>query len=442
MKAADDTIGTPPFDGEAQRDNQTSTDVDALRDDETTITQESDLDRPDPDGNDSSRESAERDFGPPTVTAETKEICKMEPAPADAKENVTDAVQEIQIICLADIEVLPNRRALDEEPLAQLVASMSTLGLQTPITLNRDPETGRFVLVAGAYRLEAARRLGWLSIGATVVEWTPERQRMGEIAENLHRAELTTLERSEQIAEWIRLLGQAQTGEDSGWTGKVAPSETVSKGGRGKKGGVREAARGIGVDRNDAHRAMKVAGLSEEAKQTARELGLDNNRSVLSAAAKAEDSVSFLRDEHARRAGLQEQATSGKSSGDKNRKRARPAREGKQTRVEMKSLKAEQAGAGGHSEPSHWREASIPVGRTVERQTVDPARIVAVDDFARVALGIVRTKVDYRRLLRCLRALGLEDVVQAIIALRPQLWLPDRGKPGGIPLPPALGGPN
>ncbi len=84
----------------------------------------------------------------------------------------------------------------------------------------------------------------------------------------------------------------------------------------------------------------------------------------------------------------------------------------------------------------------MAVGETLDRQSVDPARIAAVDEFARVALGIVRTKIDYRRLLRCLRALGLEDVVQAIIALRPQLWLLDRGKPGGIPLPPLLSGPN
>jgi hypothetical protein len=31
-----------------------------------------------------------------------------------------------------------------------------------------------------------------------------------EFAENLHRAELTVLERDEQIAKWIRLIGERQ----------------------------------------------------------------------------------------------------------------------------------------------------------------------------------------------------------------------------------------
>lgn len=38
---------------------------------------------------------------------------------------------------------------------------------------------------------------------------------------------------------------------------------------------------------------MKVAGLSDEAKQAARDTGLDDERSLLLAAAKAEDDVAF-----------------------------------------------------------------------------------------------------------------------------------------------------
>ncbi len=86
--------------------------------------------------------------------------------------------------------------------------------------------------------------------------------RLWEIAENLHRAELTALERAENIAEWIRLAD------------KVGQLDPLSKGGRGNEGGVRAAAREIGVERMEARRAEKVASLSDDAKEAAREAGL------------------------------------------------------------------------------------------------------------------------------------------------------------------------
>ncbi|TLG71836.1 hypothetical protein [Methylocystis sp. B8] len=104
------------------------------------------------------------------------------------------------------------------------------------------------------------------------------------ISENLRRADLTKLERDEQIAEWIRLAEKKGAGE------KPSQLATVSKGGRGNEGGVRAAARELHIDKDDAHRATKVASLSDEAKRAAREVGLDNKRSVLLKASREEDS--------------------------------------------------------------------------------------------------------------------------------------------------------
>ena len=50
--------------------------------------------------------------------------------------------------------------------------------------------------------------------------------------------------------------------------------------------GVNAAARVLGISKDDAHRAVQVASLSEEAKEAARESGLDNNRSALLTVAK------------------------------------------------------------------------------------------------------------------------------------------------------------
>ncbi len=86
---------------------------------------------------------------------------------------------------------------------------------------------------------------------------------MWEIAENLHRAELTALERDEHVAEWVRL------------SKKPSQSDTVSRGGRGREGGVNAAVRDLGLERNVAHRAVKVDSLSQEAKQAARDAASD-----------------------------------------------------------------------------------------------------------------------------------------------------------------------
>jgi hypothetical protein len=50
--------------------------------------------------------------------------------------------------------------------------------------------------------------------------------------------------------------------------------------------GVRKVARELDLDRKDVERAVKVASISPEAKQAARDAGLDNNRQALLAVAK------------------------------------------------------------------------------------------------------------------------------------------------------------
>jgi ParB family chromosome partitioning protein len=79
----------------------------------------------------------------------------------------------------------------------------------------------------------------------------------GEIAENLHRADLTALERSEHIAEWIKL-----TGEKVAHAAQLAPHGKAGQ----QSGGTNAAVRELGIDRTDAQRAVRVAGLSEPAK--------------------------------------------------------------------------------------------------------------------------------------------------------------------------------
>lgn len=174
-------------------------------------------------------------------------------------------------------------RGLDAAAVKRLAESLAKIGLQTPISVRMEGDD--LLLVAGLHRLEAARSLGWDRIDAVYIDGDDRDARLWEISENLHRADLTVLERDEHVAEWISLT------EAMGVSAQLAQKP---KGGR-PEGGLSAAARDLGVDRDDARRAQKVASLPDDAKQAARDVGLDDNRSALLAAAKAPDPAAELR---------------------------------------------------------------------------------------------------------------------------------------------------
>lgn len=175
-----------------------------------------------------------------------------------------------------DIEIGGARRQCDPAKVATLAESMKEIGMQTPISVWFTADNEHVYLVAGRHRLEAAKLLGWPYISCIVVALDERQRRMWEISENLHRAELTVLERVELEAEWIRLAAD-----------KPAQDEPVySKGGRGKESGINLAARELGIDRTEAQRAVKIDSLAPAAKEKARALRLDNNQTALLKAAR------------------------------------------------------------------------------------------------------------------------------------------------------------
>ena len=188
--------------------------------------------------------------------------------------------RRIEIVNLDFIKIGPRHRELREEQVSSLVQSIAKIGLKTPITVRQATPEDDMLLVAGAHRLEACKRLFMDEIEAFVIENDDEKAaRMWEIAENLHRAELTALERSEHVSEWIRLAEQKAAHLSSQLATK-GPFKSGEKAHR-PESGVRAAARELNIDKDDAHRAVKVASLSHAAKEAARETGLDDNRSAL-----------------------------------------------------------------------------------------------------------------------------------------------------------------
>lgn len=188
------------------------------------------------------------------------------------------------------IVVGERKRPVDDDKVAILAKSMETIGLQQPISIwaEKDEIEGApdtLHLVAGLHRLRAAEKLGWEQIDAVYVDLSDIDRRRWEIAENLHRSELTALERDQHVAEWIRLTEEAEKKQED------ISSQNETKLGR-RSSGVNKAAKELNIPGKterakqvNAHRAVKVASLTEEAKETAREVGLDKNRSALLTAA-------------------------------------------------------------------------------------------------------------------------------------------------------------
>jgi ParB family chromosome partitioning protein len=183
------------------------------------------------------------------------------------------------------ITVGQRKRVLNADAVSRLAESIEKLGLRTPISVryyDDRPDAAQgtvdtLLLLAGAHRLAAMKQLGREKIPCLVYYDGDEVDaELWEIAENLHRADLTALERDEQVARWLELSRE-----------KVLPQLVPKPDGGRPEGGVRAASRELGVNREDARRATKVASLSDDAKAAAREVGLDDNRTALLTAARA-----------------------------------------------------------------------------------------------------------------------------------------------------------
>jgi ParB family chromosome partitioning protein len=165
--------------------------------------------------------------------------------------------------------VKPPRRQVDTNTVVSLAESINRIGLINPITVLEQADTADYILVTGLHRLEAFRHLKPDSIPVFILPAsTAETEaRMMEISENLHRLELTALERAEQVDEWRQLAKVRKLS---------APSNTQPA-----ESGAREAARELGVDEKTVRNASKIASITPEAKEAARNAGIDDNQSNL-----------------------------------------------------------------------------------------------------------------------------------------------------------------
>ena len=99
-------------------------------------------------------------------------------------------------LCVDGITIPTTGRPYNATNVSTLVQSISTIGLQNPIIVGGRVEDGGAIyelrLISGRHRLEAYRILGRQLIPARIDDTD---ERLWTIAENLHRTELSVVER-------------------------------------------------------------------------------------------------------------------------------------------------------------------------------------------------------------------------------------------------------
>jgi hypothetical protein len=148
----------------------------------------------------------------------------------------TKQIKVLQISCRdSDRHLPPQRKAIEE-----MKKSLAAVGQVTPISVY--PITrNTYRVITGATRFRAAAELRWKTISASIWSGSVTDFQLHELVENVERRELTGPQRREMRMKIKQLQAE-----------KLASVEP-SKGGRGNKGGVSEAAREEGISRRTAY---------------------------------------------------------------------------------------------------------------------------------------------------------------------------------------------
>ena len=189
-------------------------------------------------------------------------------------------------VLISDVIVPDDHRKVDQETASMIAKSIRMNALFHPIVVQRreivsalgTKKDTKIFLIAGAQRLRAAELAGLKEIPATFLEGDDRRARLVSIEENLCRKDLTALERSRQLAQWVKM-----TEDEEGFGQNVQNP----KGGRPGRG-ISRAARKLSITvkklsarRKLLERSMDIDRISPEAETTAKAMGLDDDASAL-----------------------------------------------------------------------------------------------------------------------------------------------------------------
>ena len=111
-------------------------------------------------------------------------------------------------------DIRPNprqpREEFDEEAMAELVASITEVGVLQPVVVRPAGEAGQYQLIMGERRWRASKRAGKDVIPAIVRDTADEDLLREALLENIHRSELNALEEAAAYQQLMKDFGWSQ----------------------------------------------------------------------------------------------------------------------------------------------------------------------------------------------------------------------------------------
>jgi ParB/RepB/Spo0J family partition protein len=185
------------------------------------------------------------------------------------------APRRIREVKISKIRSRP-KREISEEAVAGLADSIARIGIQNPISIKRinDP-LYEYEVIAGDHRFAACKRLGMQAVSVRLLSGL--KAKLQRHSENLHRVELTLLEKYADIVGYQKALANAEV---EGTPGGVQPHDK----------GISQTARKFKVHRKKVQNAMAASKLGSAIKEAITAGGHANNASLISRLAKFDSS--------------------------------------------------------------------------------------------------------------------------------------------------------
>lgn len=207
-----------------------------------------------------------------------------------------------------EIYVGPRHREVNEAEVGRIAESIRAIGLQSPpavrivdkVEIEGEDVYGVPVLIYGLHRLRAVQSLGRSTIDCNLLDVDDDEAEMIEIAENLHRSDLTKDERYAQVRRYAELLEKKRSLQ-SPQVGEVEGSKREDGRGHRHKGVVTEVAEQTGLGRETVRRILnpEAAELERERQRENRkraktaDASTDAVHGVISDAKKTNEAIAF-----------------------------------------------------------------------------------------------------------------------------------------------------
>ncbi|WP_084674958.1 ParB/RepB/Spo0J family partition protein [Bradyrhizobium sp. WSM2793] len=238
--------------------------------------------------------------------------------PPKANHGPSAATEVLMILPISEIEVGHQLLAPDLAAIAELKASISLGGDVAPPIVVRKRRNGTYELLDGHTRLAALKEIGSTTISAIVWsnlgDWDAKFRRNAGQRGRVR----TALDRALIDNELFELMKE-----------KVSQDATPRGGRQPEEQYIRKAAKQLNLSKDRLIRSRKIAGIDSEVRQKIRELGLDDNQSVLLDVAGAGDAAKQMQTLELHRAKTEtgskprQQGTRTRSSAAKNEFRSR-----------------------------------------------------------------------------------------------------------------------